>query len=241
MIGGGTPKLPYQSAHEELHYINRSGWLRAAVLGANDGIVSVSSLVVGVAAADPNPSSVLIAGFAGLAAGAMSMAAGEYVSVSSQSDIERADITRERKALIDTPKAEEQELASIYESRGLSPATAALVARELTEKDALGAHVRDELGLSEVHAANPLQAAIASGLTFCAAAALPVGAAILAPSGQIIPTVVVTTLIALAALGALGAHAGAAPKLPATLRVLFWGAAAMAITAGVGHFFGVSV
>ena len=241
MIGGGTPKLPYQSAHEELHYINRSGWLRAAVLGANDGIVSVSSLVVGVAAADPNPSSVLIAGFAGLAAGAMSMAAGEYVSVSSQSDIEQADITRERKALIDTPKAEEQELASIYQSRGLSPATAALVARELTEKDALGAHVRDELGLSEVHAANPLQAAIASGLTFCAAAALPVGAAILAPPGQIIPTVVITTLIALAALGALGAHAGAAPKLPATLRVLFWGAAAMAITAGVGHFFGVSV
>lgn len=241
MIGGGTPKLPYQSAHEELHYINRSGWLRAAVLGANDGIVSVSSLVVGVAAADPNPSSVLIAGFAGLAAGAMSMAAGEYVSVSSQSDIERADITRERKALIDTPKAEEQELASIYQSRGLSPATAVLVARELTEKDALGAHVRDELGLSEVHAANPLQAAIASGLTFCAAAVLPVGAAILAPPGQIIPTVVITTLIALSALGALGAHAGAAPKLPATLRVLFWGAAAMAITAGVGHFFGVSV
>ena len=241
MISGGSPKLPYESAHQELHYINRSGWLRAAVLGANDGIVSVSSLVVGVAAADPNPSSVLIAGFAGLAAGAMSMAAGEYVSVSSQSDIERADITRERKALIDTPKAEEQELASIYQSRGLSPATAALVARELTEKDALGAHVRDELGLSEVHAANPLQAAIASGLTFCAAAALPVGAAILAPPGQIIPTVVITTLIALAALGALGAHAGAAPKLPATLRVLFWGAAAMAITAGVGHFFGVSV
>ena len=241
MISGGSPKLHYESAHQELHYINRSGWLRAAVLGANDGIVSVSSLVVGVAAADPNPSSVLIAGFAGLAAGAMSMAAGEYVSVSSQSDIERADITRERKALIDTPKAEEQELASIYESRGLSPATAALVARELTEKDALGAHVRDELGLSEVHAANPLQAAIASGLTFCAAAALPVCSAILAPPGQIIPTVVITTLIALAALGALGAHAGAAPKLPATLRVLFWGAAAMAITAGVGHFFGVSV
>jgi VIT1/CCC1 family predicted Fe2+/Mn2+ transporter len=241
MISGGSPKLPYESAHQELHYINRSGWLRAAVLGANDGIVSVSSLVVGVAAADPSPSSVLIAGFAGLAAGAMSMAAGEYVSVSSQSDIERADITRERKALIDTPKAEEQELASIYQSRGLSPATAALVARELTEKDVLGAHVRDELGLSEVHAANPLQAAIASGLTFCAAAALPVGAAVLAHPGQIIPTVVITTLIALAALGALGAHAGAAPKLPATLRVLFWGAAAMAITAGVGHFFGVSV
>ena len=241
MISGAKSDLPYQSAHDEIHYVNRSGWLRAAVLGANDGIVSVSSLVVGVAAADPNPSSVLIAGFAGLAAGAMSMAAGEYVSVSSQSDIEQADIARERQALLDTPEAEERELASIYESRGLSPATAALVARELTEKDALGAHVRDELGLSEIHAANPLQAAIASGLTFCAAAALPVVAAILAPAGQIIPTVVITTLVALAALGALGAHAGAAPKLPATLRVLFWGAAAMAITAGVGHVFGVSV
>lgn len=241
MVGSPSPKLPYQSAHEELHFVNRSGWLRAAVLGANDGIVSVSSLVVGVAAADPNPSSVLVAGFAGLAAGAMSMAAGEYVSVSSQSDIEQADIKRERAALIDTPKAEERELASIYESRGLSPSTAALVARELTEKDALGAHVRDELGLSEVHAANPLQAAIASGLTFCVAAALPVGAAMAAPPGQIIPAVVAVTLVALAVLGALGAHAGAAPKLPATLRVLFWGAAAMAITAGVGHFFGVSV
>ena len=161
--------------HPERHLVERIGWLQAAVLGANDGIVSVSSLVVGVAAADPSPQAVLIAGFAGLAAGAMSMAAGEYVSVSSQSDIEQADIARERKALADTPAAEERELASIYESRGLSPATAALVARELTEKDALGA------------------------------------------------------------------HAGAAPKLPATLRVLFWGAAAMAITAGVGYVFGVSV
>ncbi len=241
MTSGTKAGLPYQSAHQEVHYVNRSGWLRAAVLGANDGIVSVSSLVVGVAAADPNPSAVLIAGFAGLAAGAMSMAAGEYVSVSSQSDIERADIARERKALIATPEAEERELASIYESRGLSPATAALVARELTGKDALGAHVRDELGLSDAHAANPLQAAIASGLTFSVAAALPVAAAILAPPSQIIPTVVITTLVALAGLGALGAHAGAAPKLPATLRVLFWGAAAMAITAGVGYVFGVSV
>ena len=233
--------MSYQSAHEELHYVNRSGWLRAAVLGANDGIVSISSLIVGVAAADPSPSAVLTAGIAGLAAGAMSMAAGEYVSVSSQSDIEKADLAREKQAILDTPEAEERELASIYESRGLSPQTAALVARELTQKDALGAHVRDELGLSEVHAANPLQAALASGLTFCLAAALPVLAAALAPQGQIITVVVTVTLIALAALGALGAHAGAAPKLPATLRVLFWGAAAMAITAGVGHLFGVSV
>ncbi len=231
----------YESAHEEIHYINRAGWLRAAVLGANDGIVSVSSLIVGVAAADPNPPAILVAGAAGLAAGAMSMAAGEYVSVSSQSDVERADIAREKQALIDTPEAEEAELASIYEARGLSVETAALVARELTVKDALGAHVRDELGLSEVHAANPLQAALASGLTFTGAAALPVAAAILAPTGQIIPTVVISTLICLAALGALGAHVGGAPKPRATARVLFWGAAAMAVTAGVGHLFGVNV
>lgn len=233
--------LPYESAHEELHYLDRAGWLRAAVLGANDGIVSVSSLIVGVAAADPSRISILVAGAAGLAAGAMSMAAGEYVSVSSQSDVERADIARERQALIDTPLAEERELASIYESRGLSPQTAALVARELTEKDALAAHVRDELGLSEVHAANPLQAAFASGLTFTAAAAVPLAAAALAPDGMIVPTVVIATLGSLAGLGALGAHAGGAPKLRATSRVLFWGAAAMAITAGVGRLFGVSV
>lgn len=233
--------LPYQSAHEELHYLDRAGWLRAAVLGANDGIVSVSSLIVGVAAAGPDRTAILIAGAAGLAAGAMSMAAGEYVSVSSQSDVERADIARERQALIDTPEAEERELASIYESRGLSPQTAALVAQELTQKDALAAHIRDELGLSEVHAANPLQAAFASGLTFTVAAAVPMVAAALAPADQIIPAVVASTLISLAGLGALGAHAGGAPKLRATARVLFWGAAAMAITAGVGHFFGVSV
>jgi len=169
------------------------------------------------------------------------MAAGEYVSVSSQSDIERADIERERQALIDTPEAEEAELASIYEARGLSPATAALVARELSERDALGAHVRDELGLSEIHAANPLQAALASGLTFTVAAAVPLVAAVLAPAGQVIPVVVVATLLCLGALGAIGAHAGGAPRLPATLRVLFWGAAAMAITAGVGRVFGVAV
>jgi len=233
--------LNYQSAHQELHYLQRAGWLRAAVLGANDGIVSVSSLIVGVAAANPGPEAILIAGAAGLAAGAMSMAAGEYVSVSSQSDLERADIAREKLALIDTPGEEEAELASIYEARGLSPATAALVAREMTEKDALGAHVRDELGLSEVHAANPIQAAAASGLTFTIAAALPLLAAILAPAGTTIPAVVVTTLVCLAALGAIGAAAGGAPILRATLRVLFWGAAAMAITAGVGSLFGVSV
>jgi VIT1/CCC1 family predicted Fe2+/Mn2+ transporter len=232
--------MTYKSAHEEVHFVNRSGWLRAAVLGANDGIVSVSALIVGVAAADPGRGAILVAGAAALAAGAMSMAAGEYVSVSSQADVERADIVRERAALLDTPEEEEAELASIFESRGLSRATAALVARELTERDALGAHVREELGLSETHAANPLQAALTSGLTFSVAAAVPVAAALLAPTDLIMQVVVVTTLACLAILGALGAYAGGAPKLPATLRVLFWGAAAMAITAGVGWVFGVS-
>ena len=233
--------MTYESAHEAPHYINRAGWLRAAVLGANDGIVSVASLIVGVAAAGPDRGAILIAGAAGIAAGAMSMAAGEYVSVSSQSDVEKADINRERQALIENPAAEEAELASIFQSRGLTPSTAALVARELTERDALAAHVREELGLSEVHAANPLQAAMASGLTFTVAAAVPLAAAALAPTETIIWSVVGVTLLALAGLGALGAEAGGAPRTPATLRVLFWGAAAMAITAGVGRLFGVSV
>lgn len=233
--------MTYESAHEAPHYITRAGWLRAAVLGANDGIVSVASLIVGVAAASPDRTAILIAGAAGIAAGAMSMAAGEYVSVSSQSDVERADIDRERQALAQDPAGEEAELTSIFLSRGLSPATAALVARELTERDALAAHVREELGLSEVHAANPLQAAMASGLTFTVAAAVPLVAAALAPVQTLIWAVVGVTLLALAGLGALGAEAGGAPRGPATLRVLFWGAAAMAITAGVGRIFGVSV
>jgi vacuolar iron transporter family protein len=230
------------SAHsDDPHYITRSNWLRAAVLGANDGIVSVSSLVVGVAAADPSPRAVLIAGAAGLAAGAMSMAAGEYVSVSSQSDTERADIERERVALRETPEAEFEELKSIYVERGLSDETAEAVARELTEKNALAAHVRDELGLSDIHAANPLQAALASGLTFSVAAAVPVAAAWLAPPSAIITTVLIVTVLALVVLGALGAKAGAAPVLPAVLRVVGWGVFAMAVTAGVGWLFGVSV
>lgn len=230
------------SAHpDDPHYVTRSGWLRAAVLGANDGIVSVSSLVVGVAAADPSPRAVLIAGVAGLVAGAMSMAAGEYVSVSSQSDTERADIKREKAALVETPEAELEELIGIYEERGLSRPTAEAVARELTEKDALGAHIRDELGLSEVHAANPLQAALASGATFSVAAAVPVLAAFLAPASAIIPTVLFVTVLALAILGALGAKAGAAPLAPAVLRVVGWGVFAMAVTAAIGWLFGVSV
>lgn len=230
------------SAHpDDPHYVNRSGWLRAAVLGANDGIVSVSSLIVGVAAANPDPTTVLIAGVAGLSAGAMSMAAGEYVSVSSQSDIERADIAREQQALKDSPESELKELAAVYRERGLSEATALQVAKELSAHDALGAHVRDELGLSEVHAANPLQAAFASGVTFSIAAAIPVIAAFLAPKGSIIPVVLGITVICLAILGALGAKAGAAPLFRATVRVVVWGVFAMAVTAGIGRLFGVSV
>lgn len=230
------------SAHpDDPHYITRSGWLRAAVLGANDGVVSVSSLIVGVAAADPNPNAILIAGIAGLSAGAMSMAAGEYVSVSSQSDIEKADIARETEALQKLPDQELSELAAIYQEKGLSEQTALLVAKELTRHDALGAHVRDELGLSEAHAAKPLQAAIASGATFSLAAAIPLLAASAAPAGSVIPVVLVVTVITLAALGALGAKAGAAPVFRATARVVIWGLFAMAVTAGVGWLFGVSV
>lgn len=234
--------MPQESAHpDDPHYVTRSGWLRAAVLGANDGVVSVSSLIVGVAAADPNPGTVVIAGIAGLSAGAMSMAAGEYVSVSSQSDTERADIGREAAALQESPEDELAELAVIYQERGLSKETALVVAKELTANDALGTHVRDELGLSEVHAANPLQAAFVSGLTFSIAAAIPLLAALAAPAGKIIPVVLIVTVIALAILGALGAVAGAAPVLRAIIRVVVWGVFAMAVTAGVGWLFGVSV
>ncbi len=230
------------SAHPgEPHYVTRSGWLRAAVLGANDGIVSVSSLIVGVAAADPTPRAVLIAGVAGLAAGAMSMAAGEYVSVSSQADTERADIRREEIALVELPEEEFAELVAIYESRGLRRETAEIVARELTENDALGTHVRDELGLSEIHAANPLQAALASAATFSAAASIPLVGALLSPPSAIIPVVLIVTVLSLAALGALGAAAGAAPVLPAIRRVVVWGVFAMGVTACIGWSFGVSV
>lgn len=220
--------------------INRSNWLRAAVLGANDGIVSVSSLIVGVAAADASPHAILIAGAAGLAAGAMSMAAGEYVSVSSQSDIEQADLDRERDALARMPEEELAELAAIFESRGMTAATAMQAAREVTAHDALAAHAREELGIHDVNHANPLQAAMASLVTFAVAAAVPVLAALLAPAGMVIPVVLVVTLVSLAALGALGAHAGGARLLPATIRVLVWGAFAMAVTMGVGRIFGIS-
>ncbi len=237
-----STSAPSPSAHaDDPHFMTRAGWLRAAVLGANDGIVSVSSIIVGVAAASPDPRAIAIAGVAGLAAGAMSMAAGEYVSVSSQSDTERADMQREAEALKADPEGEMAELAEIWQARGLSAATAAQVAQELHEHDALAAHMRDEIGVTEVSSANPLQAAGASGLTFSLAAALPVAAALLAPGGAVIPVVLVVTLLALAVLGALGAWAGGAPKGPAVLRVMLWGAFAMAVTAGVGKLFGVAV
>jgi vacuolar iron transporter family protein len=230
------------SAHpDDPHHVHRAGWLRAAVLGANDGIVSVSSLILGVAAATPDARAILVAGTAALVAGAMSMAAGEYISVSSQRDSEQADIRRESKALSDTPQDEEQELAAIYRARGLSAATAAAVARELSAHDPLAAHVRDELGLSDQLAARPLQAALASGVTFSAAAAVPLIAAWLAAPAAIIATVLLVSVASLALLGALGAKAGAAPLVPAVLRVVGWGIFAMALTAAVGWLFGVSV
>lgn len=230
------------SAHpDDPHYVQRTGWLRAAVLGANDGIVSVSSLILGVAAATPEPRAILVAGVAALVAGAMSMAAGEYISVSSQRDSEQADIKREQEALTLTPEDEQAELAAIYQSRGLSAETAATVARELSALDPLAAHVRDELGLSDHLAARPLQAAMASGATFSVAAAIPVIAAFFAPPSAIILSVLMVSVVSLAVLGALGAKAGAAPVVPAVLRVLGWGIFAMAITAAVGWLFGVSV
>ncbi|WP_299360658.1 VIT family protein [uncultured Paracoccus sp.] len=222
------------------HRITRSGWLRAAVLGANDGVVSIGSLILGVASADPSPRAVMIAGVAALAAGALSMAAGEYVSVSSQADIERADITRERHALHAQPEIELEELIRIYEARGLAPDTARLVAVELTEHDALGAHVRDELGLTEVLGARPMQAALASALTFSAAGAIPLAAGLLASDEMLFPAVLVVTLLALGLLGGIGAVAGGAPVGRALVRVFLWGGAAMAITSGIGHLFGTA-
>ena len=222
------------------HYITRTGWLRAAVLGAIDGIVSIGSLTLGVAMANPAPGAIVVAGAAGLAAGALSMAAGEYVSVSSQSDIEAADIHREKQALKTQPEIELEELILIYESRGLAPDTARLVAVELTEHDALGAHIRDELGLSDELSANPMQAALASMLTFSASGAIPLSAALFAPEGRTVVSILLVTLTALAVLGIAGARAGGAPVRPALARVLVWGSLAMAVTAGIGHVFGIT-
>jgi VIT1/CCC1 family predicted Fe2+/Mn2+ transporter len=226
--------------HSEIHMVHRIGWLRAAVLGANDGIVSTASLVVGVAAAGSGRGAVVVAGLAGLVAGAMSMAAGEYVSVSSQADAEKADIARETRELQEKPDAELDELTRIYMERGLDEALARRVATQLTERDALSAHARDELGISETVAANPVQAAIVSALTFAVGAVMPLIVALLAPADRITAIVAVTTLVALAALGGLGASAGGAGIFKGAIRVTFWGALAMIATAAVGRIFGAS-
>jgi VIT1/CCC1 family predicted Fe2+/Mn2+ transporter len=227
--------------HQERHASSRIGWIRAAVLGANDGIVSTASLIVGVAAADASRSSVLVAGVAALFAGAMSMAAGEYVSVSSQADTEKADLAREASELRLQPDLEREELIRIYEARGVERDTAESVADQMMKHDALAAHSRDELGLSDTTAARPLQAAMASALTFTAGAAAPLLVVAMVPTEALVPAVAVISLICLAILGALGARAGGAPFLPSIVRVSFWGALAMAVTAGIGNLFGTAI
>jgi VIT1/CCC1 family predicted Fe2+/Mn2+ transporter len=227
--------------HPESHLVTRIGWLRAAVLGANDGIVSTASLIVGVAAAAATQHDVLIAGVAGLVAGAMSMAAGEYVSVSSQSDTERADVARERKELRENPAFELKELADIYVKRGVSKALARQVAKQLTARDALTAHARDELGISEITTARPVQAALTSAASFSAGAAMPLAMVVVSPAAALVPIVSAASLCFLALLGAIGARAGGANIWRATIRVTFWGALAMALTAGIGKLFGTVV
>jgi len=227
--------------HRERHRTERIGWLRAAVLGANDGIVSTASLVIGVAAASAARGDVLIAGVAGLVAGAMSMAAGEYVSVKSQADTEAADLARERGELAADPDAEHRELAGIYIKRGLDTALADQVATQLMEHDALGAHARDELGISETLSARPVQAALSSAASFIAGAALPLLVASMAPTGVLSAAVAGSSLVFLAALGAVAARTGGASAVKGAWRVTFWGALAMALTAAVGALFGTAV
>ena len=226
-------------SHHEVHRTHRVGWLRAAVLGANDGIVSTASLIIGVAAANSTHDSVLLAGIAGLVAGAMSMAAGEYVSVSSQSDTERADLAIEKESLEQNFEIEKDELAEIYEGRGLEPVLAQQVAEQLMAHDALGAHARDEIGISAIISAKPVQAAFSSAGTFIVGAALPLIVAWAMPVDQLINAVAVASLVFLALLGGLAAFTGGASIGSGAVRVTFWGALAMALTAGVGHLFGV--
>ncbi len=233
--------MPRNLTHRESHLVSRVGWLRAAVLGANDGIVSTASLIVGVAAASAAPSDVLIAGTAGLVAGAMSMAAGEYVSVSSQSDTETADLARERRELETQPAFEREELANIYVARGLTPELAHQVADQLMAKDALAAHARDELGITEVSSARPIQAALVSAATFSAGAALPLAMVLVLPSSWLVWGVSLASLLFLAVLGVIGAQAGGANVWKAAARVTFWGALAMAATAAIGTLFGTVV
>lgn len=227
--------------HTENHLVSRIGWLRAAVLGANDGIVSTASLIVGVASAAAGTSEVLVAGVAGLVAGAMSMAAGEYVSVSSQSDTEHADLDRERVELETQPAFEREELAQIYVKRGLTADLAHQVADQLMAKDALGAHAHDELGISEMTTARPIQAALTSAATFAVGAAMPLAMVLVAPTTSLVWAVSAASLLFLACLGAIGAKAGGANVMKATLRVTFWGAFAMALTAGIGALVGTAV
>src|SRR5450631_4738017 len=227
--------------HPESHLIDRIGWLRAAVLGANDGIISTASLIVGVAAAATSQNEVLIAGVAALVAGAMSMAAGEYVSVSSQSDTEQADLARERKELSENAAFELDELAETYVKRGVDQALAKQVAGQLMAKDALGAHARDELGISEITTARPVQAALTSAATFSVGAAMPLLMVVVSPASVLVPIVAAASLGFLALLGAIGAKAGGANIWRATLRVTFWGALALGITAGIGKLFGTIV
>lgn len=227
--------------HRERHYTERIGWLRAAVLGANDGIVSTAALVVGVAAAESARNAVLVAGLAGLVAGAMSMAAGEYVSVSSQSDTEKADLARERRELEEWPELELEELQRIYVDRGLDPELARRVAEQLTAHDVLAAHARDELGITEAQSARPIQAALASAGTFSVGAALPLVLAAVVSTRIIIPVVSLGSLLCLAGLGAVAASAGGASRVRGAVRVTFWSALALALTAIVGRVFGTSV
>jgi VIT1/CCC1 family predicted Fe2+/Mn2+ transporter len=227
--------------HREAHLIGRIGWLRAAVLGANDGLISTASLIVGVAAASPSRNEVLVAGVAGLVAGAMSMAAGEYVSVSSQADTEKADLARERRELAEQPEAELSELTQIYVGRGVAPDLARQVAQQMMARDAFAAHARDELGLAPHVIARPVQAALTSAATFALGAAFPLLIAILAPARGLTWTVSLACLIGLAALGAIGARVGGSDVVRATLRVTFWGAVAMAATALIGALVGRAV
>lgn len=228
-------------SQNESHLVSRVGWLRAAVLGANDGIVSTASLIVGVASAAGGTSEVLVAGIAGLVAGAMSMAAGEYVSVSSQSDTENADLGRERLELATQPEFEREELAQIYIKRGVAPDLAHQVADQLMAKDALGAHAREELGISEMTTARPIQAALTSAATFSVGAALPLLMVVVSPASMLVSAVSIASLLFLALLGVVGAKVGGANIVKATVRVMFWGAFAMAITAGIGALVGTAV
>ncbi|GAB6197039.1 VIT1/CCC1 transporter family protein [Lysobacter xanthus] len=227
--------------HPELHRAHRAGWLRAAVLGANDGIVSISGLVVGVAASGASPSTVLASGIAGVVAGAMSMAAGEYVSVQSQADVETADLAKERRELAEEPESELRELATIWERRGLAPDLAREVAVQLTAHDALGSHARDELGITDTLRARPLQAALASGAAFISGAVLPMVAVLAAPAGRVERVTVAATLAALALSGALAGWAGGSPMLRGAIRVVAWGAAAMAAASLIGRLAGVAL